>query len=133
MKSKHLVYSKGKFPIDVRDIDVDDYKNILGVGNLVKIDGKKYIVMDKKDYKCKLMGLDGRTRNCYYKCIDYMYMTLETSRDNEIIEFMGKQNLGDYSVVDYEKDEHQFRCEDGNLHSYSFLFNKFLRRNKGVA
>ena len=39
-------------------------------------------------------------------------------------------NLKSYNIVDYENDEKQFRCQDGSLHSYSFLLNKYLKQAK---
>ena len=47
--------------------------------------------------------------------------------DLDVIDFMKTLNLKSYNVVDYEKDSQQFRCEDGQLHSYSFLLNRYLR------
>ena len=129
MKMERLTLDNGKFPNDVRNVVVSDYKDVLSVGHSVIIDGKKYIVADKKPSKCAVMDLEGNVKRMYYKCIDYMYFTVETSRDKDIIDFMKKLNISLYSVVDYEDSEHQFICRDGNKHSYSFLLSKYLRMN----
>ncbi len=128
MKQERLVSVNGKFPNDVRNVLVSDYKDAISVGHSVIIEGKKHIVVATGDSKCTVMDLTGKIKRYYYKCIDYVYFTLETSRDNEIIDFMKHLNLRSYNVVDYEQDEKQFRCQDGSLHSYSFLLNKYLRQ-----
>ena len=76
------------------------------------------------------MDLYGNVKRFYYKYIDYMYLTKETSRDTEIIDFMKTLNLKSLNFVEYEKDSQQFRCEDGQLHSYSFLLNRYLRHKE---
>ncbi len=130
MKQERIIYQNGKFPNDVRNVVVSDYKDVLSIGHSVMIEGKKWIVIAKGDSKCTVMDLFGNVKRCYYKCIDYMYLTKETSCDNDIIDFMKTLNLKSYNVVDYEKDEKQFRCQDGSLHSYSFLLNKYLKQAK---
>ena len=128
MKQERLVYKNGKFPNDVRNVVVSDYKDVLSIGHSVMIEGKKWIVVAKEDSKCTVMDMLGNVKRYYYKCIDEMYLTKETSCDTEIIDFMKTLNLKSYNVVDYEYDEKQFRCQDGSLHSYSFLLNKYLRQ-----
>ena len=130
MKQERIVYKNGKFPNDVRNVVVSDYKDVITVGNSVMIEGKKWIVIAKGDSKCTVMDLMGNVKRYYYKCIDYLYLTKETSRDTDIIDFMKHLNLKSYNIVDYENDEKQFRCQDGSLHSYSFLLNKYLKQAK---
>ena len=130
MKQERIVYKNGKFPNDVRNVVVSDYKDVLTVGNCVIIEGKKHIVIAKEDSKCVVMDLQGNVKRYYYKYIDYIYLTKETSCDVEIIDFMKTLNLKSYNVVDYEQEEKQFRCQDGSLHSYSFLLNKYLKQAK---
>lgn len=130
MKTERVVYNNGNFPNDVRNIRVSDYKDVLNVGNLVEIEDKKWIVLDKGDSKCTVMDFNGNTKRYYYKCIDFMYLPKETSCDKDIINFMKKLNLKSQSIVDYDTNENQYVCRDGSLHSYSFLFNKFLRQVK---
>jgi hypothetical protein len=130
MKIEKVAYVNGKFPNDVRKIKVSDYKDTLSIGSSVIIEGKKYIVIRKEDSKCVVMDLYGNVKRFYYKYIDYMYLTKETSRDTEIIDFMKTLNLKSLNVVEYEKDSQQFRCEDGQLHSYSFLLNRYLRHKE---
>ena len=128
MKQERIVYKNGKFPNDVRNVVVSDYKDVLSVGNSVMIEGKKWIVIAKEDSKCTVMDMLGNVKRYYYKYIDYIYLTKETSCDVEIIDFMKTLNLKSYNVVDYEQEEKQFRCQDGSLHSYSFLLNKYLKQ-----
>lgn len=130
MKMERISYVNGKYQNDVRNVKVEDYKKILEVGNSVIIEGKKYIIIEKGDSKCTVMDLQGNVKRYYYKCIDYMYLTKETSCDKDIIDFMKCLKLESYNIVDYEKSEKQFRCQDGSLHSYSFLLNKYLRESK---
>lgn len=127
MKKERITLKDGKYPNDVREVLVSDYKDVLSVGHSVIIDGKKYIVIDKTDSKVTVLGLDGVVKRIYYKYIDYMFFTVETSRDKDIIEFMKTLNISLYSVVDYKDSEHQFVCKDGSMHSYSFLLTKYLR------
>ena len=94
------------------------------------IEGKKWIVIAKEDSKCTVMDMLGNIKRYYYKYIDYIYLTKETSCDVEIIDFMKTLNLKSLNVVEYEKDSQQFRCEDGQLHSYSFLLNRYLRHKE---
>ena len=128
MKQERIVYKNGKFPNDVRNVVVSDYKDVLSIGNSVMIEGKKWIVIAKEDSKCTVMDMLGNIKRYYYKFIDYIYLTKETSCDVEIIDFMKTLNLKSYNVVDYEQEEKQFRCQDGSLHSYSFLLNKYLKQ-----
>ena len=128
MKQERIVYKNGKFPNDVRNVVVSDYKDVLSIGNSVMIEGKKWIVIAKEDSKCVVMDMLGNIKRYYYKYIDYIYLTKETSCDVEIIDFMKTLNLKSYNVVDYEQEEKQFRCQDGSLHSYSFLLNKYLKQ-----
>ena len=128
MKTGRVMYNNGKFPNDVRDIVVSDYKDVLNVGNLVVIEGEKYIVVDKSPSKCLVMNLRGQLKRYYYKAIDFMYLTLDTSRDSDVIEFMKKLNLNIYSILDYDYKSNQYKCNNGELHSYSFLFNKYLNQ-----
>ena len=130
MKMERISYSNGKYCNDVRNVQVEDYKRVLEIGHSVIIDGKKYIIIGKGDSKCTVMDLQGNVKRYYYKCIDYMYLTKETSRDEDIIDFMKCLKLKSYNIIDYEKNEKQFRCQDGSLHSYSFLLNKYLRESK---
>jgi hypothetical protein len=130
MKQERIVYKNGKFPNDVRNVVVSDYKDVLSIGNSVMIEGKKWIVIAKEDSKCVVMDMLGNIKRYYYKYIDYIYLTKETSCDVEIIDFMKTLNLKSYNVVDYEQEEKQFRCQDGSLHSYSFLLNKYLKQAK---
>lgn len=133
MKTERVGYNNGQFPNDVRNIRVSDYKDVLNVGNLVEIENKKWIVMDKGDSKCTVMDFNGNMKRYYYKCIDYMYLTKETSCDADIISFMKKLNLNSHSIIDFDNNEKQYRCKDGSLHSYSFLFNKYLRQAKQMV
>ena len=128
MKQERIVYKNGKFPNDVRNVVVSDYKDVLSIGNSVMIEGKKWIEIAKEDSKCVVMDMLGNIKRYYYKYIDYIYLTKETSCDVEIIDFMKTLNLKSYNVVDYEQEEKQFRCQDGSLHSYSFLLNKYLKQ-----
>ena len=128
MKQERIVYKNGKFPNDVRNVVVSDYKDVLSIGNSVMIEGKKWIVIAKEDSKCVVMDMLGNIKRYYYKYIGYIYLTKETSCDVEIIDFMKTLNLKSYNVVDYEQEEKQFRCQDGSLHSYSFLLNKYLKQ-----
>ena len=128
MKQERIVYKNGKFPNDVRNVVVSDYKDVLSIGKSVMIEGKKWIVIAKEDSKCVVMDMLGNIKRYYYKYIDYIYLTKETSCDVEIIDFMKTLNLKSYNVVDYEQEEKQFRCQDGSLHSYSFLLNKYLKQ-----
>lgn len=129
MKMERASYDNGKFPNDVRTIQVSDYKDVIAIGHSVLVEGKKYIVIDKNTYKCTIMDLEGNIKKIYYKYIDFIYFTLETAKDKEVIEFLKRLDLRSYSVLDYEKNSHQFKCKDGSLHSYSYLLTKYLRMN----
>lgn len=130
MKMERANYDNGKFPNDVRTIQVNDYKDVIQIGHSVLVEGKKYIVIDKNTYKCTIMDLEGHIKKIYYKYIDFIYFTLETAKDKEIIEFIKRLDLKNYSVLDYEKTSRQFKCKDGSLHSYSYLLTKYLRMNR---
>lgn len=126
-KMEPLAVVNGKISNDVRKVRVSDYKDILLVGHSVLIEGKKYIVADKTPSKCIVMDLNGNIKSFYYKYIDYMYFTVETSKDSEIIEFIKHIKIKGFDVVDYEP-LNGFRCKDGSLHSYSYLLNKYLKQ-----
>lgn len=130
MKMERVSYVGGKFPNDVRNVVVSDYKDVLTVGNCVIIEGKKHIVIAKEDSKCVVMDLQGNVKRYYYKYIDFMYLTKETSRDADVINFMKQLNIPSYGIIDYENNQHQFRCQDGELHSYSFLLSRYLKQRK---
>ena len=54
MKQERIVYKNGKFPNDVRNVVVSDYKDVLSIGNSVMIEGKKWIVIAKEASKLPL-------------------------------------------------------------------------------
>ena len=62
--------------------------------------------------------------------INVLYQHLDFTKPEYIIDFMKCLKLKSYNIIDYEKNEKQFRCQDGSLHSYSFLLNKYLRESK---
>ena len=67
MKQERIVYKNGKFPNDVRNVVVSDYKDVLSIGNSVMIEGKKWIVIAKEDSKCVVMDMLGNIKRYYYK------------------------------------------------------------------
>lgn len=129
MKTERIDFVNNRYSKDVRNIRVSDYKEILSVGNSVMIDDKKHIVIEKGPSKCVVMDLQGNVKNRYYKCIDYMFLTKETSKDPEIISFIKSLDIQGYSVVSYDKKSDSFKCKDNATHSYSFLLSKYLRMN----
>jgi LPXTG-motif cell wall-anchored protein len=81
MKQERIVYKNGKFPNDVRNVVVSDYKDVLSIGNSVMIEGKKWIVIAKEDSKCVVMDMLGNIKSSIIETL-YPVGSIYTSMNN---------------------------------------------------